>query len=61
MEHCEESNKPCYTKRQAQTVRNRRTGPTRRRKRRDSASFLRIYQCPYCNHWHLTHKEKKDT
>jgi hypothetical protein len=24
--------------------------------RRDNPTFLRIYHCPLCNGWHITHK-----
>lgn len=42
--HC--NGKKCYTKRDAQTMRN-----TRIKKGHD---LLRIYPCPRCNWWHLT-------
>ena len=37
-----------YHKRDAETARNFRI--------QDGEEFLRIYQCPYCNFWHLTSK-----
>jgi rubrerythrin len=39
-----------YSKRQAETVRN-----SRLRARHGRPDQLRIYHCPVCNHWHLTH------
>ena len=41
-----------YTKREAETVRNRRLQGKNR------PQVLRIYQCNRCNRWHLTHQEK---
>lgn len=41
--------KVCYDKRGAQTARNKRE--------RNGSEPLRIYQCPKCNQWHLTHKQ----
>lgn len=41
-----------YDKKTAQTVKN---------KRASQGVFLRIYPCPFCGFWHLTHKVgKKD-
>ena len=49
-------NKVAYTKKDAQTVRNRRQG--------QGEKHLRIYQYPLCNYWHLTkqysNEEKKN-
>lgn len=53
------SGKPHYTKRDAQTKLNARTGSSRRKRRRSTAKFLRIYECPQCGYWHLTHKGDK--
>ena len=39
--------KQCYDKRTAQTLRNARG---------NHGTLLRIYQCPDCEHWHLTKK-----
>lgn len=39
--------KVIYDKRGAQTAKNAR--------RRDAHALLRIYHCPWCNGWHLTH------
>ena len=47
--------KQCYSKREAETIRNARLRP-HRRIRRHIPDFLRIYHCPHCNHWHLTSK-----
>jgi hypothetical protein len=44
------------TKRDAQTARNAAF-----RRRRHRPDFLRIYACPECNGWHLTHKELWNT
>jgi len=46
--------KPCYDKRGAETVLNRRF----KRHARNRPDFLRIYHCPECNLWHLTHKRR---
>lgn len=48
--------KPGYSKREAETLRNRRT-KGRRKVRHGRPDFLRIYHCPKCNKWHLTHTE----
>jgi len=45
------SGKKVYTKKEAQTVLNFLQG-------RGNGKNLRIYQCPYCDFWHLTHKQK---
>lgn len=45
-EYCNGKNR--YDKRGAQTVRNQR--------RRDGHVKLRIYYCPDCGGWHVTHK-----
>ncbi len=42
--------KKCYSKRDAQTAKNFRL-------EEGTADQLRIYQCNFCNYWHLTHKE----
>lgn len=47
--------KKCYTKRDAETVRNART-VGRRKMRHGRPKELRIYHCEFCNHWHLTSK-----
>lgn len=41
-----------YTKKDAETARNRRL-----RSKQKSADYLRIYPCHRCNGWHLTSKE----
>ena len=43
------------SKKDALTVRNVRTRG-RRRKRHGRPDFLRVYHCPDCGLWHLTHK-----
>jgi len=45
-EYCGETDKVMYDKRGATTAANKRMADDRVR--------LRIYQCPYCDHWHLT-------
>lgn len=40
-----------YTKKEAQTIRNLRL--------EQGEKYLRIYPCPLCNNWHLTHKNKE--
>lgn len=47
--------KACYTKRQAREVLNRRTRG-RRSVRHNRPKELRMYECPDCGGWHLTHK-----
>lgn len=52
--------KICYTKKLAETVRNKRTEKryTKGSKKTSHLSFdkyLRIYPCNRCNSWHLTH------
>lgn len=47
--------KRCYTKRDAETVRNART-KGRRKIRHGRPKELRIYECPDCGHWHLSSK-----
>lgn len=42
-----------YSKREAETVRNRRLIG------RNRPGLLRIYQCDRCNRWHLTHQERE--
>lgn len=44
-----------YTKVEAQTALNARLAG------RGAPDELRIYQCPGCNRWHLTHKEHHDS
>jgi hypothetical protein len=39
--------KQCYSKKLAETLRNE--------KWEEESTELRIYQCPICNSWHLTH------
>lgn len=41
--------KRCYDKKGAQTARNKRA--------REGERNLRIYPCPFGNHFHLTHRE----
>lgn len=41
-----------YTKVEAQTVVNARMSA-----RHNRPEHLRIYHCPLCNGWHVTHKE----
>lgn len=43
-----------YSKRDAIAARNRAM-----RRRRNRPKMLRIYQCPDCGYWHLTHKPKR--
>lgn len=43
-----------YTKREAQTARNQRL-----RSHHNRPKLLRIYPCPECNAWHLTHQPKR--
>ena len=45
--------KKAYTKKDAQTALNARL---RGRYRHNKPDHLRIYHCPDCNGWHLTHK-----
>lgn len=47
--HCL-STKPGYTKKEAETILNRR------RKGHNTPTTLRIYPCPDCHQWHLTKK-----
>lgn len=47
--------KPAYGKKQALSIINRRT-KGRSRVRHNKPEYLRAYQCPECNQWHLTHK-----
>ncbi|MBQ5998052.1 MAG: hypothetical protein IJL70_01105 [Treponema sp.] len=47
-EVCEKSGKFCLSKREAQEKVNR----INRGKCRKKAN--RVYQCPYCNYWHIT-------
>ncbi|MGD0778767.1 MAG: hypothetical protein ABSC05_38810 [Candidatus Solibacter sp.] len=50
--HADGCGKRTYRKRDAQTVRNRLM---------KKGAVLRIYQCPKCNFWHLTHDVEKLT
>lgn len=45
---CKVHNKPCYTKKDALTHKNRRM--------KEAHVRLRVYACPNGNHWHLTSK-----
>lgn len=51
--------RPClktpYSKREAQEHLNART----RGHVRDRSMTLRIYECPRCQKWHLTHTERR--
>lgn len=47
--------KRAYDKRTAETLRNARLHRGHRR-RRGRQKYLRIYYCPHCNAWHLTHR-----
>lgn len=42
-----------YSKKEAETILNQRMTRSGERNRPD---FLRIYECPHCNQWHLTRK-----
>jgi len=44
---CEETKKVCFNKKEAQTKRNKLS-------KRGRSATLRVYQCEYCNYWHLT-------
>lgn len=46
MRYCKLTGKPCYSKKDAQSAKNRRWD--------EDHIELRIYPCN--NHWHLTHK-----
>ena len=55
--------KRCFTKRDAETVRNRRFKPgggKRSNRRHNAPDNLRIYHCPLCNCWYLTSKPYED-
>ena len=43
-----------YSKKDALTAVNYRT----RKGHNQRAEYLRIYQCKFCNYWHITHQEK---
>lgn len=47
-----------YTKKEAQSVVNSRT-KGRRQRRNGRPEYLRIYECPNCNQWHVTHEEPR--
>lgn len=47
-------NKAGYTKKQAQTIVNRRT-KGRQKIRRHRPRYLRAYACDDCGQWHITH------
>lgn len=47
-----------YSKKEARTVMNDRT-TGRRRMRHGRPKFLRIYECPECRAWHLTHEPRR--
>ena len=46
---CSVSGKIMFDKRSAQTAANKRYD--------DDHVELRIYECPYCHRWHLTHTQ----
>lgn len=50
---CITTKKVCYSKKDAETMRNYRTEG----KSTNHAEYLRIYPCPYCKAWHLTSSE----
>lgn len=52
---CECGKRP-YHKKEAQTIANRRTGRHVSARHERGAEYLRIYQCPASNWWHITHK-----
>lgn len=47
--HLKCNGKPCYRKKVAESVKNKRWKQDR--------VDLRLYQCKHCNYWHLTHQE----
>lgn len=49
---CPETGKPCYDKKSAASARNHRF-------KQDHVQ-LRIYQCPFCNLWHLTKQPRSE-
>lgn len=49
--YCQGNGKVRFSKREAETARNRRM--------EEDHAELRIYQCPYCNDWHLTSNVNK--
>lgn len=49
---------PYRSKRDAVTAMNART-TGRRRIRRHRPAYLRIYECPLCGYWHLTHQPEE--
>lgn len=52
MEYCEKSGKPSYDKKGALSAKNKRF--------KEEHVKLRVYLCPHCDGWHLTHKEHYD-
>jgi len=53
--------KKCFSKRDAETARNKRLKPKRHQRRHNTPDSLRIYHCQTCNGWHLTSKEEYES
>jgi len=53
---CPKGKRP-YEKRIAQQIVNKRTGKKGHRSK--TAGYLRMYHCPACNYWHVTHQERR--
>jgi hypothetical protein len=49
LKRCQNGGKPCYDKKGAQTAKNKRW--------QQEHVALRIYQCDFGDHWHLTHAD----
>ena len=49
LQKCRKDGKPCYDKKGAITARNKRW--------EDEHVALRVYQCDFGDHWHLTHAD----
>jgi hypothetical protein len=49
---CDRTGKTCFDKKSAVTAKNKRE--------REDHETLRIYECPHCGAWHLTHQEYSD-